>query len=159
MLHAAAMLTGLFFLWLLATQRWGSIEEAALAAGVAAACVLVSARLGGVSAAYARAPGLIWAAFARTGEVARGVWSTLRAALAADVTLRPALVRIKTRATRAATKAAFADALSATPGMAVVETDPDGLLAHVIDEESVDPAELGRVEARLMQFVEGGARR
>jgi hypothetical protein len=34
--------------------------------------------------------------------------------------------------------------------MTVVETDADGLLLHVLDEHSVDSAELGRLEKAVM---------
>jgi multisubunit Na+/H+ antiporter MnhE subunit len=69
----------------------------------------------------------------------------MRAALAADIIIRPALVRVRTRG-RGPERTAFADMLGATPGMAVVESDPDGLLVHVMNEESIDAAELGRLE-------------
>jgi hypothetical protein len=38
--------------------------------------------------------------------------------------------------------------------MAVVETDADGLLVHVIDEDGVDATDLGRLEGRIL----GGGR-
>ena len=76
----------------------------------------------------------------------RGAVATIRKALSADVTLNPALVRVRTRMTRSADRAAFAGLLTATPGMAVVETDAEGFLMHVIDEDSIDADELGRLE-------------
>jgi hypothetical protein len=39
--------------------------------------------------------------------------------------------------------------------MAVVETDADGLLVHVINEDAIDAADLGRLE----DLVIGGGRR
>jgi hypothetical protein len=53
---------------------------------------------------------------------------------------------VKTRALRAHERASFAHLLSITPGMAAVESDADGVLLHVINEDSVDAAELGRLE-------------
>lgn len=157
MLHAAAMLAGFFVIWLLLAQRLGGLADVALAGVVAAACVAVAARFGGVSAAFARAPGLVWLALARSGEVARGALATLRAAAAADVTLKPALVRVRTRADSVEARAAFADMLSASPGMAVVETEADGFLVHALDEDAVDAADLGRLEQAVIGAAGGGA--
>lgn len=151
MLHAAAMLIGACILWLLATQRWNSAEDFAIAACAASACVLVAARFGGVGGAFARAPQLVVLALTRAGPVVRGALATLRGALAADVTLKPALVRVRTRASNPAERAAFANMISATPGMAVVDTDAEGLLVHVTNEDAIDAADLGRLEHLVMK--------
>jgi multisubunit Na+/H+ antiporter MnhE subunit len=145
MLHAAAMLLGLCIIWLLATQRYSSSEDIAVAVAAAAACVALAVRLGGVSRTYWRAPRALFTVLARAGAVVRGALATLRAALAADVTIKPALVRVRTRG-QGIERAAFADMLGATPGMAVVETDPEGLLVHVMNEDGIDAADLGRLE-------------
>lgn len=145
MLHAAAMLFGFVVLWLLTTQHLSSVQDGVIAAVAAAVCTMLAWRLGGVGGAFVRAPRAMYSTIARMGSVMGGAVSTIRAALAADVTLKPALVRIKTRG-RGDERAAFADLLSAAPGMVVVETDAEGFLAHVLDEDSVDPADLGRLE-------------
>lgn len=155
MLHAAALLTGLCVLWLLATQRLASAQDAGVALGAALFCVALASRLGGAGSGFARAPQILFAAVRRVGAVLRGAISVVRAAVAADVTLRPALVRVRTRSAEASDRAAFANMISATPGMAVVECDPDGLLVHVIDEEAMDPADLGRLEHTISR---GGER-
>lgn len=155
MLHAAAMLCVLIVLWMLTTQAWGSPQAWAIAAGGSLLCVLVAWRLGGLSGAYARAPRLAVLVFARSGAVFRGALSTIRRAVSADVTLNPALVRVKTRAPRAVERASFAHMLTATPGMAVVETDADGLLLHVMNEDKVDASDLGRLERAVAS--DGGA--
>lgn len=148
MLHAAAMLIGLSALWLLATQKWNSAEEIGVAFAVALTCVVVTARLGGAS--FANLPRVMWLSLSRAGAVLVGSLTTLRAAAAADVTLTPALVRIKTRNAPPAARAAFADQLSVAPGMVVVETDADGFLAHVLDEDAIDASDLGRLEQRTV---------
>jgi multisubunit Na+/H+ antiporter MnhE subunit len=153
MFHAAAMLIGLAAVWLLYAQRSSMGADAALAFGVAAACVLLTLRFGGVERGFLQAPARIGLALARAGAVMRGALSTMRAAIAADVTLAPALVRVKTRATSAQSRAAFADMISAAPGMMVVESDADGFLAHVLNEDAVDTADLGRLEARVLNTV------
>jgi multisubunit Na+/H+ antiporter MnhE subunit len=157
MLHAAAMLLGLCIFWLLATQRFSSGADVAVAVAAAAACTLLALRLGGPSQTFARAPRALFTVFARAGAVVRGALSTLRAALAADVTIKPALVRVRTQG-RGAERAAFADMLGATPGMAVVEADPDGLLVHVMNEDDIDAADLGRLE-RITGVQRDGAQR
>lgn len=146
MLHAAAMLCVLVLLWMVTTQAWSSPQAWASAAGVSLACVLMALRLGGLSAAFARAPRLAALVFARSGAVARGALSMMRRAVSADVTLNPALVRVRTRAASGVARASFAHMLTATPGMAVVETDADGLLLHVMNEDQIDASELGRLE-------------
>ena len=154
MLHAAAMLAGLAVLWMLVTQRASSPQDWAIAVVASFVCVLVAARFGGASSAFARAPRLLAVSVARAGAVARGSLATLRAAISADVTMKPALVRVRSRANRSAERASFANMISATPGMAVVETDADGLLVHVINEDAIDAADLGRLE----EHVIGGGR-
>ena len=151
MLHAAALLAGLFLLWLLLVQQALTLTSFATAGAVAVACVLIAARFGGVGAAFARAPRGVWLTFARAGEVARGVFSTLRAAVSADVIMRPALVRLRTRTRRTESRASFAHLLSATPTIAVVDTDADGFLVHVLNEDAIDAADLGRLENGVIE--------
>lgn len=145
MLHAAAMLCGFIALWLLTTQRLTSAQDAVVAVIAALICVVLATRLGGVSGAFARSPRALYGVVSRLGSVLAGATATIRSALAADVTLKPALVRIRTRG-RGDERAAFADLLSAAPGMAVVETDAEGFLVHVLNEDDVDAADLGRLE-------------
>ncbi|MGQ0533144.1 MAG: Na+/H+ antiporter subunit E [Caulobacteraceae bacterium] len=153
MLHAAALLCGSIIVWMLYSQRWSSPQDWAIAAGVGLFCVVVALRFGSVSGAFLRAPRLLLASVARSGAIMRGAITTIGRAVSADVTLNPALVRVKTRAARGSERASFAHMLTATPGIAVVETDADGLLVHVMDEDRIDAAELGRLE----QSVGGGA--
>ena len=141
------MLLGLCLIWLAATQRFNGLDAFAIAVGAALICTAAAARMGGVGRGFAHAPRALYATLARAGAVVKGAVVTMRAALAADVSLRPALVRVRTRGDDQ-DRAAFADLLSATPGAAVVETDADGLLVHVLDEDAIDPDELGRLERR-----------
>lgn len=159
MLHAAAMLAGLAIIWLIGAPH-AHFSQDVVFAGTAVVCsVAIAARLGGVSPnAFASAPQFVLLSISRFGAVLRGALSTMRAALAADVTVKPALVRMRTRATTPFGIAAFADMISAAPGAVVVETDDDGLLVHVIDEDSVDGAALARLDAQVASAFEGGAR-
>jgi multisubunit Na+/H+ antiporter MnhE subunit len=137
------------------TQRASSPQDWVIAGVAALACVIVALRFGGASRAFSLAPRLLALNVARAGAVVRGTVSTLRAAISADVTMKPALVRVRWRAHGVAERASFANMISATPGMAVVETDADGLLVHVINEDAIDAADLGRLE----DMAAGGGRR
>lgn len=150
MLHAAAMLTGISLLWLLVMQPGLSPQGLVGGICVGLACVALGARLGGVTSAFARAPFLAIPALVRLGVVLQGAISTVRAAVAADIALKPALVRLKTRVKGMEATAALAAMISASPGMVAVETDAEGLLVHVIDEDAVDAADLGRLEDRVL---------
>jgi multisubunit Na+/H+ antiporter MnhE subunit len=157
MLHAAAMLIGLFVLGILLAGR-GFAPDVSIAAGVVAlACVAFCVQFGGLSRAAFSAPQLAWLALSRTGAVVRGALTTMRAAIAADVTLNPALVRVRTRATDPFAKAALAELMSAAPGVVVVEADVDSALVHVNDEDGVDAADIGALEARVIGALGNGA--
>src|SRR5690606_33333138 len=117
---------------------------------VALAALAAAWRFGGVGRTFEQAPRLAIVTVMRVGAVLRGAVATLRAALAADVTLNPALVRVKTRARDPSDRAAFAGMISATPGMAVVETEPDGMLVHLTEEDAIDAEDLGELEAMLL---------
>jgi len=153
MLHAAAMLTGLFLIWLALTQRGLSPLELGVAAAAALACVLIAHRFGGVGRAFARGPQLLLLRLRRAGVVARGALAAVRAALAADVTLKPALVRVRSRVTGAGARAVLAEMISAAPGQVVVEADSEGLLLHVNDEDGVDAGALGALEADVLGAI------
>lgn len=158
MLHAAAMLIGLFAVGMLAIGRWTA--EAATLIGLASlACVLVSARLGLVGPnALSSGPQHVLLALGQAGAAVRGALTTIRAAVAADVTLKPALVRVKSRTQRNLAQAAFANLVSAASGRVVVDTDADGLLVHVNDEDAIDASELGAIESGVIDALDKGRR-
>lgn len=156
MLHAAAMLFGLFALGLAVTQGWASQEEAALVLVAAIVSVGAAFWLGGVRKnPFSTAPQFLVLIASRSGAVVRGALSTIRAALAADVTLRPALVSVRGEAAGAA-KAAASDLISAVPGSVVVETDGDGMLVHVMNEDATGSAEFTALQGRVAAML--GAR-
>jgi multisubunit Na+/H+ antiporter MnhE subunit len=141
MLHAAAMLAGLFVLALLLTQGWMSRDHAALAFGAALVSIGLALVLGGVRKnPFSAAPQLAVLTISRAGAILTGALGAIRAALAADVTLKPALVRVRADAADGFAQAASADLISAAPGSVVVETDSDGMLVHVLNEEGAEHA-------------------
>jgi multisubunit Na+/H+ antiporter MnhE subunit len=157
MLHAAAMLAGLFVLGLLITQGWSSRDEAVLVFVAALASVSAALSLGGVRKnPFSTAPQFLLLIFSRSGAVLHGALSTIRAALAADVRLKPALVRVRSEAIGAAAKAAAADLISAAPGSIVVETDSEGTLVHVMNEDAADSSVFAAVQSRAAALL--GAR-
>lgn len=145
MLHAAAMLIGIFVLWMLGAQLGQAPTELALAGVVAVVCVSAAARFGGVGGQFASAPALLLSWPARLSGVCLGALRTIRAALAADVKLRPALVRVKTQA-RASVNGVLSTMVSGRPGLAVVAADAEGLLVHVLNEDQVDAAMFADME-------------
>jgi multisubunit Na+/H+ antiporter MnhE subunit len=157
MLHAAAMLAGLSALGLLLTQGWVSQDQALLAFGAALASTGVAMWLGGIrKTAFSTAPQFIVLIASRAGDGVRGALSTIRAALAADVTLRPALVSVHAETTGPFVKAAAADLISAAPGSVVVETDGEGMLVHVMNEDATDTAVFTALQRRVAAML--GAR-
>lgn len=159
MLHAAAMFVGLMVVWLLLVPEWREPEDLAIAGAAALACAVIGARLGGFGrgGAFSHAPQLAILASSRVGAVIGGALATIRAALDPDMTLRPALVRVKARASSDFARAVLAEMIGAAPGATVVETDADGLLVHVLDEESLDATNLGLLEARVVSTLDGKA--
>ena len=149
MRQAAVMFTGLWTLWALLTQRGGGASELGLGFAAALVCVLIAARFGGVSSP-AFSPGILLLTLERLPSVFRGALATLGAAVAADVTLKPALVRIKPQPSRNSARAALAGLIGAAPGTLVVELDTEGLLAHVLNEDSVDARQISVLEERVL---------
>lgn len=157
MLHAAAMLAGLFAVGLLLTLGWASQEQALLMLGAALASTGAAVWLGGIRKnAFSTAPQFVVLIASRAGAIVRGALSTIRASLAADVTLTPALVSVRTETTGTFAKAAAADLISAVPGSVVVETDSDGVLVHVMNEDAMDSASFTAHQRRTAAML--GAR-
>jgi multisubunit Na+/H+ antiporter MnhE subunit len=128
MINFTALFVVLFGLWLIthASPEAGPIAGA-LCAAVA---TLVSWRFG-VPEVATRAPQELRSWLSRAWRKARGTWRVIRAALQADVTLHPALVRVRAPDASAGRLAA---AIGGTPGATIVAEDADGVLIHVIDE-------------------------
>lgn len=138
MLHGAAMLVGLSLLWSVAVGAPNSVDKLAAASVAVIAALALSARFGGIGAASAATPGgLVWL-LRRGPALAAATLGTLRVTLTEKTGLAPALMRVRPRDNAGAGWAMLAGRISAHSGMVVVETDADGLLVHVIDENRVD---------------------
>lgn len=155
MLHAAAMLAGLFILGLVLTHGWASGEESLLVLVSALLSVAIAFRFGGVRKnPFSAAPAYVALIAGGTGEAIVGALTTIRAAAAADVTLKPALVRVRSDGAGPLAKAAAADLISAASGAVVIDTDRDGMLVHVMDEDAVDGG-FGELQKRAAALLEG----
>lgn len=164
MLHVAALVAGLAGLWIILAWTANPAAPAAelVAAGVFVAVLtaLWTARLGGVdreSAPHWRVLRLAPLFMRRISATLQGAGAAARAAIAADVTLRPALVRIRTRRQSDASRSALAHFISAAPGGVIVDIDGDGMLAHVLQEEALDAPQLAALETQVVQAVDGAA--
>ncbi len=143
MLHAAAM----FLVYtILAALVLAGAAAPWLPPVLALVCVLISLRFGGVSGAFASLPRNLYWRIERAGAAMLGVLRTLRAALAADITLSPALLRLRSRAIDEQAAANLAAMISATPGAVVVGVDAGSLLVHVINEGAGELTDYARLE-------------
>lgn len=157
MLHAAAMVAGLFVIGFVIAQGWAERDGAALVFAAALASVAAAMRLGGLRKnPFSSGPQFLMLLFGRADAVIRGALSTIRAALAADVTLRPALVRVRTDTADGFAQAAAANLISAAPGSVVVETDRDGMLVHVINEAATESDALAGTHQRAARLLGAG---
>lgn len=156
MLHAAALLIGLFALGLLVTQ---GAQPLAFVALCAVLCTLASLRLFGFGRSlFGAIAAVLSQVGGRVNAMMGGALQTLRAAAAADVTLKPALLQLKTRAGDELSLATLVGLISVAPGMVVVDVDSDGVLVHVIDEDGEAAADLTVMEARIAGALMRGAR-
>jgi multisubunit Na+/H+ antiporter MnhE subunit len=146
---AILLFLGLGALWTLWVQRALTLQDWFFA-GVA---VLLCAALALRFARRTPSQKLAFKAFAvfasRVGQSWRDAGAVMSAALSADIKLRPSLVRVRLRGADESAHAAFANLVTAAPGAVSVELDTDGLLVHVLREDSIDARVLGRLEARL----------
>ncbi len=150
MLHAATMLLGLWIILLLLTlpTTAAGASEAALGAAMITA---LAVRAGGASGAFSGAPRSIVGAISGIGGVIAAAIATVRAALAADVTLSPGLVRIRVDAADGIDAAEVVASIGSAPGLCVVALDKDGVLAHALNEDNVDVTRVRAMIARRKQ--------
>lgn len=157
-MHVVALLASLAGLWIILFGAPRDVAGYVAGAGVVMLIALWTARFGGVD--RESAPLWRWLRLApltmrRIFSSARGAAATSRMALAADVPLLPALVRVRLRPQSDAARAALAHVISAEPGGVVVDIDSDGLLVHVLQEQAIDAPQLARIESAVMRAVDG----
>jgi multisubunit Na+/H+ antiporter MnhE subunit len=152
MLRAAAAFFGFGIVWMLIAPP--SVALSAVTVGAAAGALMVGVRFAAGTPLFLRPPHFAALAISQIGAALRSAFGVLRSALAADISLAPALARLKTRSSDDELRGDLARAISATPGLVLVDADSDGLLLHLLDEGGAAAADLSAMEARL-----GAARR
>ena len=149
MLHATATFAGLFIFALLLLGPLAGGGELVAAAALAGAATLLGLWLGGPPATFSQALAALSGSWGAAARVVRGALKTIRAAVAADVSMRPALVRVSNWRGDQRERARIAHAVGATPAAVVVDADEQGVLVHVNDEHDGDVAGLERIAAGL----------
>jgi multisubunit Na+/H+ antiporter MnhE subunit len=148
------MLLALFVLWLAANEPGVPADHYLWIAGASAAfCTGLAARFGGIGRQFTALPASLVVFVAQSAGVVSAAFKTVRAGLSAEISVRPVLIRVKSKIAEGESGAAFANLISAHPGMAVVETDADGLLVHVLDEAAADGAAFAHFEARARRLA------
>ncbi len=150
MLQASALFLGAFAVWIVLQHQ---MSAPMLAAGglAALACVLITAALPRLGRElFTRMPRFVAVQTLRLGAAFADALATVRAALAGDVKLRPALVRVRTRAADAFSIAMLAHWISGTPGAVVIAADEEGLLVHVNNENDERFDNIGTWEEALV---------
>ncbi|MBY0562852.1 MAG: Na+/H+ antiporter subunit E [Hyphomonadaceae bacterium] len=145
MLHAAATAVGLSAIWILWTGAWSSPLELGFALSAGALATAAGLCLGGASRFFSGSPRIVLRSFARANAVMSGLRDTVAAVLGAGSRLRPALVRARVIGA-AHDRVLLSFLLSATPGLAVVDSDGESLLVHTNDEDAPDATALAGLE-------------
>jgi multisubunit Na+/H+ antiporter MnhE subunit len=134
MLEAIALFLGTFVLWLLLQQQFMALGIAA-AVAASASVTLIAAQLARPGrGTFTRMPQLLLVQTTRAGAAFADTFAIVRAAIAADVRLKPALVRVRTRSSEPLGLATLANLIGASPGAVVIASDEEGLLVHVNQE-------------------------
>jgi multisubunit Na+/H+ antiporter MnhE subunit len=147
-----SLIVTLFAIWIAAAAAggWPAPVTVGLGAAAVALAALVAARTGAFDReglrGYARAATTFAYALARWPAGMASSFSVAASAFGVRAH-KPGYVRLKLSADDAAL-ADVVEALSATPGLVVVDADNGSVLAHAFDEESVDVDRLKKIERR-----------
>ena len=124
--------------------------------------VLLTSRLGGIdreSSPYVRIfgfitylPWLLW-------EILKANYTVIRACLAADLDISPALVRVRTTCRSDLARVTFANSITLTPGTVTVSVEGDKLLVHALYEAGAGPGAFDELDRRSARAMDGAPRR
>ncbi len=151
MAHGAVLFIGFFVVWACATLGGAWPPAVTLGAGAAAAAFVtaLAARMGALDREGARHFARAAMSFARSVPRWPSMFLSALGVMGAAIgvrRVRPGYVRLKLRPHDSAGLAAVVEALSAAPGLLVVDADAGSLLAHALDEDAVDVATLKALE-------------
>ena len=89
------------------------------------------------------------------GEIFKANIRVLRACLASEVNINPALVKIRTRCQSDLARTIFANSITLTPGTVTVDIDGDMLLVHALFEDEAQPEDFEEMDRRVARAVDG----
>ena len=124
--------------------------------------VLLASRLGGIdreSAPYVRIIGFITYLPWLVWEIIKANYSVIKACLAADLDICPALVRVRTTCESDLAKVTFANSITLTPGTVTVAVEGDKLLVHALYESAAGPGAFDEMDYRSARAMDGSKRR
>ncbi len=124
--------------------------------------VLLTHRLGGIdreSAPYVRIFGFITYLPWLFWEILKANVSVIRACLAAELDISPALVRVRTSCRSDLARVTFANSITLTPGTVTVAVDGDKLLIHALYEADAGPNAFDEMDRRSARAMDGNAGR
>lgn len=159
MAHGAVLFIGCLVVWVCATLSAGWPQGISLGFGAMASLLVVTSASGMGVLDGEGTRHLTRAAVSLGVSVSRFPKSVLSALGVVAAVFgykrgRPGFVRLTLRPHDGPGLAAVVEALSAAPGLAVVDADAGSLLAHTLDEDGADVARLAALERR----VAGGER-
>ena len=154
MAHGAVLFIGCFVVWVCATLSAGWPQGISLCIGAAVSLLVAAsaARMGVLDGEGTRP---FTRAAISFGVSATRFPSALLSALSVAAAAfgvrrgRPGFVRLTLRPHDSVGLAAVVEALSAAPGLVVVDADVGSLLAHTLDEDGADAAKLAALERRV----------
>ena len=163
MASAGILFLGLFALWCLASAAGGWPWPVIVGLGVivVASVVWAAQRLRiadrEAAAPFARLPAIAALMASRLPARAFAALRVLASAIGAR-DRAPVFVRLKLKPANAVGAGAVVAAMSAAPGMVVVDADAGSLLAHVLVEADVDVAAMQALERVALASAGGAAR-
>ncbi|MEL7232473.1 MAG: Na+/H+ antiporter subunit E [Pseudomonadota bacterium] len=88
-------------------------------------------------------------------EIFKSNWKVIKAILSADVTINPALVKVKTQCESDLAKTVFANSITLTPGTVTVAVESGSMLVHALQEEAAGPGAFDEMDRRSKEAVDG----
>lgn len=104
---------------------------------------------------YGRLPQLMWYWVWLVIEIFKANWQVIKAVLSADLTINPALVKVKTQCESDLAKTVFANSITLTPGTVTVAVEGKSMLVHALNEEDAGPGAFDEMDRRSKEASDG----